>query len=191
VLASTNAGKLAEFRELLADTPIELAANLPADAAPAETGATFVENALIKARHAALVTGRPALADDSGLCVDGLGGAPGVVSARYAGPAATDADNVAQLLDALERFTGRARRATFHCVIVALASPDDPAPIIATGRWHGEIAEAPRGEFGFGYDPVFLDPGSARTAAELSPAVKNRISHRARACADLKRLLLE
>ena len=190
VLATSNRGKLDEYRQLLAGTPIELV-ELAAgsDDVPAETGATFVENALIKARHAAARSGLPALADDSGLCVAALGGAPGVESARYAGPGASDAANVSRLLDALAGVAGDERAAAFHCVIVALRAPDDPAPIVAEGRWHGWIATAPAGRHGFGYDPVFVDPSLGLTAAEIDPAEKNAISHRARAVAELKRML--
>jgi len=190
VLASTNLGKLAEFRELLAGAPIELEALARGSPrVPDETGLSFVENALIKARHAAALTGSPAIADDSGLCVAALGGAPGVHSARYAGPDAGDSANVERLLQQLRGVGAAERQASFHCVIVALQRSDDPAPIIAVGRWSGLIAAELRGTNGFGYDPVFLDPVLGRTAAELSPAEKNRVSHRARACAELRRLL--
>jgi XTP/dITP diphosphohydrolase len=189
-LASSNPGKLAEYRALLAGLPVVLKP-LPADGpdVPEETGATFVENALIKARHAASVTGGPAIADDSGLCVDALGGAPGVRSARFAGVAATDSDNIQRLLHELAGVPDRLRQAAFHCVIVALRAPDDPAPLIASGRWPGLIANEARGHFGFGYDPLFLDPEQGRVAAELPPQQKNRISHRGRASAELIRLL--
>ena len=189
-LASTNPGKLAEFRELLSGTPIELEALDPGSPrVPDETGISFVENALIKARHAAQLTGRPAIADDSGLCVAALGGAPGVHSARYAGSGAGDRANVERLLRELQGVVSTGRQASFHCVIVALDRSDDPAPVIAVGRWSGVIVAEPRGTSGFGYDPVFLDPLLGRTAAELGPAEKNRVSHRARACAELRRLL--
>lgn len=189
-LASSNEGKLAEFRELLADTGIRLSPLVRGkDPVPEETGLTFVENALIKARHAARVAGGPALADDSGLSVAALDGAPGVHSARFAGPEASDADNIEHLLTALAGVAGRQRRAAFHCVIVALQTPDDPAPVIATGCWPGEITRAPRGRHGFGYDPVFLDPTIGLTAAELDPARKNALSHRGRAAAELRRKL--
>lgn len=190
VLASTNSGKLADFRRLLAGTPIDLRSLDATSAdAPEETAVTFVENALIKARHASRVSGRPALADDSGLCVAALGDAPGVHSARYAGPGASDHENVERLLQALSGVVGDQRVAVFHCVIVAVGAPDDPAPVVASGRWPGRIAERPAGKHGFGYDPVFFDPGLGRTAAELSPAQKNAVSHRGRACAELRRLL--
>ena len=191
-LASSNAGKLAEFSDLLERWSISLRP-LAADGqkSPDETGQTFVENALIKARHAALAGGQPAIADDSGLCVNALGGAPGVISARYAGPKASDSDNVARLLRELADVAPDQRQASFHCVIVALKSADDPAPVIASGRWAGLIATEPRGNNGFGYDPVFIDPASGLTAAELDPARKNAISHRGLASAELIRRLAD
>ena len=190
ILASTNPGKLAEFRELFAGAPIEIEALAPGSPqVPDETGLSFFENALITARHAAGLTGRPAIADDSGLCVAALGGAPGVHSARYAGPGAGAAANVERLLRELRGVGASGRQASFHCAIVALERRDDPAPVVAMGRWSGLIAAEPRGSNGFGYDPVFLDPVLGRTAAELSPVEKNRVSHRARACALLRRLL--
>jgi XTP/dITP diphosphohydrolase len=189
-LATTNSGKLAEFRALFASTPINLRGlGIDRLEPPEETGSTFVENALIKARHAARVTAKPALADDSGLCVEALGGAPGVFSARFAGPGATDSDNIERLLRELEGIEAGRRRAAFYCVIVALRSPDDPIPVIATGRWPGLITLEPRGTGGFGYDPVFWDPERGLTAAELSADRKNRVSHRGRACAELLRQL--
>ena len=150
-------------------------------AGPPETGATFVENALTKARHAARSSGCAAIADDSGLLVDALGGAPGVLSARYAGTAADDRANVAKLLAALRDTRDSKRGARFYCVLVALEHAADPAPLIATGEWAGEIARAPVGIGGFGYDPVFYDPALGKTAAELAPETKNRVSHRGRA----------
>ena len=190
VLASTNRGKLGEFAALFAGTPIRLHA-LDADdsGVPPETGASFVENALIKARHAAISSGRPALADDSGLCVDALGQAPGVHSARFAGERASDRDNIDRLLAALAGVRAVERTAAFVCVLVALRGPDDPAPIIATGRWSGLIALEPRGTNGFGYDPVFFDPCSGCTAAELEPERKNAVSHRALAASELRHQL--
>jgi XTP/dITP diphosphohydrolase len=190
VLASSNAGKLAEYRALLATMPIALRAlDAAAGEAPDETGLTFVENALIKARHAAAVTGLPAIADDSGLCVAALGDAPGVLSARYAGAEASDRDNIARLLAALAAVEPENRAAAFHCVVVALRAPDDPAPVVAHGVWRGRIAPEPAGAHGFGYDPVFFDPALGLTAAELDPALKNRVSHRASASAELRRRL--
>lgn len=189
MLATTNSGKLAEFRELLADAPIVLEPLDGASNVPEETGLSFVENALIKARHASLASGKPAIADDSGLCVAALGGAPGVLSARYAGLEATDRDNLELLLTELADLKDSERHAVFHCVIVALQKPDDPAPVVASGRWPGVIATAPKGRNGFGYDPVFFDPDLGMTAAELEPASKNAVSHRSRACQELRRLL--
>ena len=184
VLASGNRGKLAELRDLLRDAGLGLdvvaQSDLGVTAAP-EDGLTFVENALAKARHAADATGLPAIADDSGLCVDALGGAPGVRSARFAGEGAGDPANVAKLLAALRSVPEAERGARFYCVLVALEAADDPAPVVAHGEWRGSIALAPRGAGGFGYDPVFLDPATGQTAAELGPAAKNRVSHRGRA----------
>ncbi|MCC5871288.1 MAG: RdgB/HAM1 family non-canonical purine NTP pyrophosphatase [Gammaproteobacteria bacterium] len=180
VLASGNRGKQAELEPLLAPLGFSLTtqAELGIDPAP-EDGLTFVENALAKARHVAQISGRAALADDSGLIVDSLDGAPGVHSARYAGPAATDADNNALLLRALTGQTDR--RARFLCVLVLLRSARDPAPLIATGSWEGEILEAPRGSHGFGYDPLFFDPVLGRSAAELDREAKAAVSHRGQA----------
>lgn len=177
VLASGNAGKLAELRPLLADLGMVLESQ---DAfgitAADETATTFVGNALIKAHHAASATGCAALADDSGLMVDALGGAPGVRSARFAGAQADDAMNNRLLLEQLAGV--RERSARFCCVLVLLRSPDDPLPLIASGTWEGRIAEAPRGSGGFGYDPLFMDPESNQSAAELSRAEKAARSHR-------------
>jgi len=182
VVATGNRGKLAEIRALLADLPIDLVAQaeLGVEAAD-ESAVTFVENALIKARHAAKRTGLPAIADDSGLAVDALGGQPGVRSARFAGPHADDRANIARLLAALAGVPPERRTARFHCVVVAMTSPNDPAPTIATGSWRGRIALAPVGSGGFGYDPVFFVDEHGCTAAELPPEVKNSISHRAAA----------
>jgi XTP/dITP diphosphohydrolase len=186
VLASGNAGKLAELRTLLAAAGLELESQRELGVAEAEeTGLTFVENALIKARNAAAATGLPAIADDSGLEVGALGGAPGVRSARYAGGAASDAENVALLLERMADVPSGRRSARFYCVVVALRHPADPTPLMAEGAWHGRIAAAPRGSGGFGYDPVFEVPELGRTAAELDRASKNRLSHRARALAAL------
>ena len=190
VLASGNPGKLAELRALLADAGVELVAqsDLGVDDAE-ETGLSFVENALLKARHAARATGLPALADDSGLCVDALGGAPGLYSARYAGGHGDSAANNAKLLRELEGLQPERRGAHFHAVIVLLRHPEDPQPLVAEGVWPGSILDAPRGEGGFGYDPLFLDPEHGHSAAEMEPALKNRISHRGRAVAQLRQRL--
>jgi XTP/dITP diphosphohydrolase len=188
VLASGNAGKLAEMRGML--TGFELIAQSEIGIADAEeTACTFVENALIKARHAARASGLPALADDSGICVDALGGAPGLISALYAGRHGDSAANIAKLLDELHEVPDPKRTAHFHCTIVLLRSADDPAPLIAEGRWHGSILHAPRGAKGFGYDPVFFDPIFGKSAAELDAATKNRVSHRGQALARLLEML--
>ena len=185
VVASGNPGKLAEFRQLLNGRfEVLEQADLGIDEVE-ETASTFIENALLKARHAARASGLPALADDSGLCVDALGGAPGLYSARYAGAGADAQANIVKLLAALEHLRGAQRSARFYCVLVLLRHADDPQPLIAEGEWHGRILQAPRGIGGFGYDPVFFDPDRGVSAAELDPAVKNRISHRGRALAVL------
>jgi XTP/dITP diphosphohydrolase len=190
VVASSNRGKLAEIREVFADTGVELIAQseLGIDDAE-ESGTTFIENALIKARHASLASGLPALGDDSGICVDTLGGAPGLHSARYAGGHGDASANIAKLLGALEGLDRAQRDAHFHCTIVLLRSADDPAPLIAEGRWFGRILDAPRGDKGFGYDPVFFDPALDQGAGELDAAIKNRVSHRGQALAHLRDLL--
>jgi XTP/dITP diphosphohydrolase len=190
VLASGNTGKLVELRELLDPLGLELVSQreLGIDDA-VESGLTFIENALIKARHAARRSGLPALADDSGLCVDALGGAPGLHSAMYAGRHGDDAANLERLLADLDGVPPVARTAHFHCSIVLLRHADDPAPLIAEGRWPGHILDAPRGGQGFGYDPVFAPLGESRSAAELGPAAKNRLGHRGQALARLLALL--
>jgi XTP/dITP diphosphohydrolase len=190
VIASSNAGKLREFRDLLAGEDIDIVAQGDLGVSDIEeTGATFVENALLKARHAARVTGLPALGDDSGLCVDALNGAPGLYSARYAGSHGNADANIAKLLDALQDVPAPQRTAYFCAVIVLLRHADDPRPLIAEGVWHGTILDAPRGNGGFGYDPVFLDPERGVSAAELDPPLKNRICHRGLALAALRQSL--
>ena len=187
VLASGNHGKIAEFGSRFAGSGIELVAQSVFGVRDAEeTGLSFVENAILKARHAARATGLPALADDSGLCVDALDGTPGLNSARYAGRHGDSAANIDKLLDALRAVPDAQRGAHFICVLALLRHAGDPAPLIAEGRWHGRILRAPRGERGFGYDPVFFDPQQDCSAAELDPALKNRISHRGRALAALR-----
>lgn len=182
VIASNNKGKIAELAELLAPLGMEPIAQGDLGVSEAEEPAvTFVENAILKARHAARATGLPALADDSGLAVDALGGRPGVRSARFAGDQATDQDNVRALLEAMAGVDEEHRSAQFHCVLVYLRHADDPTPIICHGRWPGSILPSPRGDGGFGYDPVFLAPEHHCSAAELSRAEKGRISHRGRA----------
>lgn len=184
VIASNNKGKIAELTDLLDPLGLTPVAQGELGVGEAEEPAvTFVENAILKARHAARITGLPALADDSGLAVDALGGAPGVRSARYAGDTASDADNVRALLDALKDVPEPQRTAQFHCVLVYLHHADDPTPVICHGRWPGSILPEPRGEGGFGYDPVFLVPETGTSAAELPRADKGRISHRGRALA--------
>jgi XTP/dITP diphosphohydrolase len=187
VLASGNAGKVVELEQLLAGSGVQLVPQTALGVSDAEeTGLTFVENALIKARHAARVTGMPALADDSGICVDFLGGAPGLYAARYAGRHGDSAANNARLLHELAGVPAEKRGAYFIAVLVVLRHADDPAPLIAEGRWPGRILEAPRGEGGFGYDPLFLPAGHDLGAAELDPALKNRLSHRGQALEVLK-----
>ncbi|TCP14809.1 XTP/dITP diphosphohydrolase [Crenobacter luteus] len=184
VLASNNAGKLKEFSALFAPLGITVIpqGELGVPECP-EPHHTFLENALEKARHASRVTGLPALADDSGICVDALGGAPGVYSARFAGEPKSDARNNALLVEKLQ---GEAnRRAWYTCVLVLVRHPDDPHPIVADGVWVGQVQDTPAGEGGFGYDPYFFLPEHGRTAAELDPAEKNRISHRGQALAAL------
>ena len=187
VAATGNAGKLAELGRLLDGLGWEVVAQAAFGVEPPpEDGLTFVENAILKARHAAERTGRPALADDSGLVVDALGGAPGVRSARYAGPGADDAANNEKLLRALEGVPDAKRTARFECAVVWMRDPADPVPLVARGTWTGRVLEAPRGTNGFGYDPLFLDPGAGRTAAELDPARKDALSHRGRALRELR-----
>jgi XTP/dITP diphosphohydrolase len=190
VLASGNPGKQREFAALLAGFDIELVLQSELGIAGAEeTGTSFEANALLKARHAARASGLPALADDSGLEVDALGGRPGVHSARYAGAAASDADNNARLLAELGDVPRAARTARYRCVLALLRHAGDPEPILARGAWEGVIAEAPAGHNGFGYDPLFIPDGTPQHAAELAPEVKNRVSHRAQATAALLRCL--
>ena len=190
VVATANPGKVKELAEALAGLPVELVVQgeLGIEAAP-ETACTFLENALGKARHAARESALPAIADDSGLVVPSLGGAPGIHSARYAGADATDADNNGRLLRELGTRTPCA--AYFTCCLVYIASPTDPAPVVAAARWHGEIIASPRGIHGFGYDPHFLIPDLGKTSAQLPLKEKNRLSHRGQACRLLARLLTE
>jgi len=190
VLASHNAGKLRELRAMLADLPMQIVSAAEAGVGDVpETGLTFVENALIKARAACQASGLPAIADDSGLIVDALGGAPGLYSARYAGSPTDDAANNAKLLHDLRDVPAARRTARFFAVIVLLRHATDPQPLICEGRWEGVILDAPRGSNGFGYNPVFLDPAHGLTAAEMEPALKNTLSHRARALQQLRQQL--
>jgi XTP/dITP diphosphohydrolase len=187
VLASNNPGKVREINQLLAAQEIQVIPQREFGVPEAEeTGLTFVENALIKARNAAQHSDQPAIADDSGIEVDALQGAPGVYSARFAGPGSSDEDNNRRLLEALRDTPPERRSARFQCVMVYLRHAEDPTPIICQGTWEGQILEAPRGEGGFGYDPLFLLTGQGCTSAELPPEEKNRLSHRGQA---LRRLL--
>jgi len=190
VIATANAGKLREFRALLAGLPFEPVsqASIGVVSIP-ETGSSFSSNALLKAQHAATTTGAAAIADDSGLEVDALGGAPGIYSARYAGDDADDAANNAKLLAALAGVRGPERRARYRCALVFVEGPADHSPLTAEGVWEGFILEAPRGAGGFGYDPYFWLPELAATAAELDPAEKNRRSHRGTALRSLREQL--
>jgi len=182
VLASANPGKLRELAALLAPLQVQLHSlaelGIPS---PAETGTTFLANAVLKARHAAARARLPALADDSGLEVDALGGRPGVWSARFAGEGASDAANLALLLKELAGVPAERRTARYQCVVAWVESADDPAPLIGAGTWEGRIALTPRGSGGFGYDPAFIPAGDTRTAAELPAQEKNLVSHRAQA----------
>lgn len=190
VLASGNAGKVREMNHLLEDCHWQVVPQSDfAVPEVAETGLTFVENALIKARHAAQHSGLPALADDSGLEVDALNGAPGIYSARFAGPAASDADNWRKLLEDLRGIPEAGRSARFQCVLVFLRHPLDPTPLICQGTWEGCILTAPLGDQGFGYDPVFWVPQLARSSAQLSVAEKNALSHRGQALRQLQATL--
>lgn len=186
VLASNNIGKLREITQLLAHSPFSVTpqSDFAVDEVD-ETGLSFVENALLKARHAAEISGHPAIADDSGLAVDALDGAPGIYSARYAGSNASDSENVAKLLHELEQVPDEDRTARFHCAMVYLHHAMDPTPKICQGSWEGRILFTPRGTNGFGYDPVFYVPDRNCSAAELPAEVKNAISHRGQALTQL------
>ncbi|MDD3517017.1 MAG: RdgB/HAM1 family non-canonical purine NTP pyrophosphatase [Chromatiales bacterium] len=182
VLATGNRGKVRELSEMLAGSGIQILPQADFGVPEAEeTGLTFVENAIIKARNAAAHTGLPAVADDSGIEVDALNGAPGIYSARYAGPGASDADNNARLIAALDGVVEPARTARFRCVMVHLRHAEDPAPLIAEGVWEGQVLTTPYGEGGFGYDPLFFLPAQGCTSAELSAEQKNALSHRGQA----------
>ncbi len=188
VLATGNAGKVRELASLLNDFGLDVVAQTELGVESAEeTGLTFIENAIIKARHAAQVTGLPAIADDSGLAVDALGGAPGIYSARFAGVDATDQQNLEKLLLELQDVPDGERQAQFHCVLVYMRHADDPTPLVCHGSWQGTIARAPAGSGGFGYDPIFVVPEAGKTAAELSADEKRAASHRGQAL----KLLLE
>ncbi len=190
VLASGNAGKLREFNQVLAELEFEVLPQSRFDVGEVdETGLTFVENAILKARHVSRISGLPALADDSGLEVDALNGAPGIYSARFSGPGATDARNNAQLLERLTGVAEAQRGARFQCVLVYLRHPQDPTPLICQGTWEGRILEAPQGDNGFGYDPLFWVSDTQCSSAQLTPAQKNSRSHRGQAVAELLRRL--
>jgi XTP/dITP diphosphohydrolase len=182
VLASSNPGKVREINQLLADLDLHVQPQSEFGVEDAEeTGLTFVENAILKARNAAQHTGRPAIADDSGIEVDALNGAPGIYSARFAGAGASDRDNLEKLLNDLQGLPEAERTARFQCLLVYLRHAADPTPLICQGTWEGRILTAPRGEHGFGYDPVFYVPTHACSSAELPPEVKNSLSHRGQA----------
>lgn len=192
VLATGNKGKVAELQALLAPYSWQLMAQSELAVADAdETGLTFIENALIKARHAAKQTGLPALADDSGLAVAALNGTPGIYSARYAGTGATDSDNIQKLLANLSGVPAAQRQASFHCVLAYMRHAEDPCPLVCHGQWHGSIAEQPQGHHGFGYDPIFWLADQHCTAAQLGPEQKRLLSHRAKALQQLVTQLVQ
>lgn len=189
ILATSNQGKIAEFQAIL--SPIHCLSQSQFGIEPVEeTGLSFVENALLKARHVSQITNKPALADDSGLVVHALGGKPGIYSARYAGLGANDSDNIALLLEQLKDTPLAKRQAFFYCALVLVQHANDPIPIIACGQLKGVIAAERSGEYGFGYDPIFYLPSQRCTAAELPPEIKNTLSHRARALEQLRQQLL-
>ena len=188
VLATGNPGKVRELADLLGTFGLDIVAQTDLGVESAEeTGLTFIENAILKARHAAKITGLPAIADDSGLAVDALGGAPGIYSARYAGEDASDRQNLEKLLTALEQVPDEQRQAQFHCVLVYLRHAEDPTPLVFHGSWEGVITRTAAGEGGFGYDPIFSVPALGKTAAELTKDEKRALSHRGKAL----KLLLE
>jgi XTP/dITP diphosphohydrolase len=182
VLASSNTGKLRELASLLAPLGFELVSQVALGIeTPPETGQTFAENALLKARHAAAAASLPAIADDSGIEVDALGGQPGIYSARYAGEGASDGENLRKMLEEMREVPAAKRTARYQCVIAFVTTAEDPKPILARGAWEGTLISNPRGLGGFGYDPIFVPRGLDRTAAELDPALKNALSHRGQA----------
>ena len=192
VFASGNPGKIREIAELFADLNISIVPQKEfAIESPEETGTTFADNALLKARHASAKSGLPAMADDSGIVVDALGGRPGVRSARYAGEAATDEENVDKLLQELADVPDGQRDGGFHCAAVLVMPDGDVAPLLVEAVWRGKILRERRGKGGFGYDPVFLDPSSGKTGAQMTREQKNRVSHRGKAFRELKKLLLQ
>lgn len=182
IIASDNVGKITEIEYYLKALSLTLVPQSTFNIVPIEeTGASFVENALLKARHAAKHSGLPALADDSGLSVDALDGAPGIYSARYAGPSATDTDNIAKLLNAAKDLSAEQRQASFYCALVFVRHALDPVPLICVGQWKGQLLTHPQGTQGFGYDPIFYVPETHCSAAELPAAKKNELSHRGKA----------
>jgi len=190
VFASGNPGKIREIADIFADLNISIVPQREfAIESPEETGTTFADNALLKARHASARSGLPAMADDSGIVVDALGGRPGVWSARYAGDAATDAQNVDKLLEELADVPDEQRDAGFHCAAVLVIPDGDVVPLIVEAVWRGKILRERMGEGGFGYDPVFLDPSSGKTGAQMTREEKNRVSHRGKAFRELSKLL--
>lgn len=192
VLATGNQGKVREMADLLADFGFEVCAQSEFNIAEAdETGTTFIGNAIIKARHAAKETGFAAIADDSGLEVDYLKGAPGIYSARYAGQGASDGENLNKLLKAMENVPEEQRSARFHCVLVLMRHAEDPTPIVCHGKWEGRILTKPQGENGFGYDPIFYVPEDNCSSAELEPTRKKQLSHRGKALQKLFATLAE
>ncbi|CAH0538506.1 XTP/dITP diphosphatase [Vibrio marisflavi] len=192
VLATGNQGKVREMANLLSEFGFDVRAQNEFNVSEvAETGTTFIENAIIKARHAAMETGLPAIADDSGLEVDFLKGAPGIYSARYAGEGASDQDNLNKLLEALRDVPEEQRTARFHCVLVFMRHKDDPTPIVCHGSWEGKILTEAHGENGFGYDPIFYVPETKCASAELKPEQKKQLSHRGKALKKLFAALSE
>lgn len=186
VLATNNSGKIIELNALLAPLKLDVhPQNEFTNSSAEETGSTFIENAILKARHAASVSGLPAIADDSGLEVDALNGAPGIYSARFAGPDASDQDNIDKLLTELKDIPTAQRTARFHCVLVYMKHADDPTPIVCHGKWEGVITLEQQGRKGFGYDPVFFIPSIDKTSAQLTKEEKNAISHRGKALSQL------
>lgn len=186
VLASGNKGKLREFNQVLGEMDVEVVPQSDFNVSDAdETGLSFVENAILKARHAAQITGLPALADDSGLEVDALNGAPGIYSARFAGVGSSDADNNTKLLELLKDLPAEKRSARFRCLLVFMRHAEDPTPLICQGTWEGQILTEAQGDNGFGYDPLFLIPELDKASAELPPEQKNKLSHRGQAVAQL------
>ncbi len=190
VLASGNQGKIHEFSKLFSDLGTDVIPQTELHVeSPEETGLSFIENALLKARHASAVTQLPALADDSGLVIPALHGAPGLYSSRFAGSDASDQENLNLLLDRMKDLTGLSRRGHYICALALVRHAADPDPIVVTGRWHGRITDSPCGEGGFGYDPIFRPDGLHQTAAELDSEKKNQRSHRGLAVIELKSLL--